>query len=84
MDRGRCFTYRVVQRLSLAFAAKTDLLIADVVDEVTLRGDELIDSVPQWYDHADSGVVDLLLEGSDLAVEQCFISPEYKNRYRAF
>ena len=35
---GAVSTYRFVQRLSHAFAAKTDLLIADVVDEVSLRG----------------------------------------------
>ena len=38
-------TYRVVQRLSPAFAAKTDRLIAEARNEVLLTGEALIDSL---------------------------------------
>ena len=38
---GAGSTYRVAQRLSPAFAAKTDRLIAEARNEVSLTGDEL-------------------------------------------
>ena len=80
---GAGSTYRVAQRLSPAFAAKTDRLIAEARNEVSLTGDELIDSIPQWYDLSDPDVVELLLEGSDVAVEQGLITPEQESGYRA-
>ena len=43
---GAGSTYRVAQRLSPVFAAKTDRLIAEARNEVSLTGDELIDAVP--------------------------------------
>ena len=69
-------TYRVAQRLSPAFAAKTDRLIAEARNEVLLTGEELIDSLPQRFDLKDFEIVDLLLEGSDVAVEEGLITPE--------
>ena len=67
-------TYRVAQRLSPAFAAKTDRLIAEARNEVSLSGDELIDSVPQRFDLSDPDVVESLLDGSDVAVEEGLIT----------
>ena len=80
---GAGSTYRVAQRLSPEFAAKTDRLIAEARNEVSLTGDELIDSVPQWYDLSDPDVVELLLEGSDVAVKEGLITSEQESRYRA-
>ena len=80
---GAGSTYRVAQRLSPAFAAKTDRLIAEARNEVSLTGDELIDSVPQWYDLSDPDDVELLLEGSDVAVKEGLITSEQESRYRA-
>ena len=80
---GAGSTYRVAQRLSPAFAAKTDRLIAEARNEVSLTGDELIDSVSQWYDLSDPDVVELLLEGSDVAVKEGLITSEQESRYRA-
>ena len=76
-------TYRVAQRLSPVLAAKTDRLIAEARNEVSLTGDELIDSVPQRFDLPDPDVVELLLDGSDVAVEEGLITPEQESRYRA-
>ena len=76
-------TYRVAQRLSPAFAAKTDRLIAAVLNEVSLTGDELIDSLPQRFDLSDPEIVDLLFEGSGVAVDEGLITPEQESRYRA-
>ena len=69
-------TYRVAQRLSPAFAAKTDRLIAEARNEVLLTGEELIDSRPQLFDLKNLEIVDLLLEGSDVAVEEGLITLE--------
>ena len=80
---GAGSTYRVAHRLSPVFAAKTDRLIAEARNEVSLTGDELIDSVPKRFDLSDPDVVELLLDGSDVAVEQGLISPEQESRYRA-
>ena len=66
---GAGSTYRVAQRLSPVFAAKTDRLIAEARNEVSLTGNELIDSVPQRFDLTDPDVVELLLDGSDVEVE---------------
>ena len=76
-------TYRVAQRLSPAFAAKTDRLIAEARNEVSLTGDELIDSLPQRFDLSNSEIVDLLFEGSDVAVDEGLITPEQESRYTA-
>ena len=76
-------TYRVAQRLSSAFAAKTDRLIAEARNEVLLTGEELIDSLPQRFDLKDFEIVDLLLEGSGVAVEEGLITPQQESRYRA-
>ena len=76
-------TYRVAQRLSPAFAARTDRLIAEARNEVSLTGDELIDSLPQRFDLSNSEIVDLLFEGSDVAVDEGLITPEQESRYRA-
>ena len=59
---GAGSTYRVAQRLSPVFAAKTDRLIAEASNEVWLTGDELIDSVPQRFDLSDPDMVQLLLD----------------------
>ena len=80
---GAGSTYRVAQRLSSAFAAKTDRLIAEARNEVLLVGDELIDAVPQRFDLSNSEIVDLLLEGSDVALEQGLITREQESRYKA-
>ena len=76
-------TYRVAQRLSPAFAAKTDRLIAEARNEVSLVGEELIDALPQRFDLKNFEIVDLLLQGSDVAVEEGLITPEQESRYRA-
>ena len=76
-------TYRVAQRLSVVFAAKTDRLIAEARNEVSLSSDELIDAVPQRFDLSDPKVVDLLLTGCDFEVEEGLITPEQEQRYRA-
>ena len=80
---GAGSTYRVAQRLSPVFAAKTDRLIAEARNEVSLTADELIDSVPQRFDLSDPDVVQLLLDGSDVSVEEGLITPEQESRYRA-
>ena len=80
---GAGSTYRVAQRLSPVFAAKTDRLIAEARNEVSLTGDELIDSVPQRFDLSDPDVVQLLLDGSDVSVEEDLITREEEIRYRA-
>ena len=77
---GAGSTYRVAYGLSPVFAAKTDRLIAEARNEVSLTGAELIDSVPQRFDLSDPDVVELLLDGSDVAVEQGLISPEQESR----
>ncbi len=76
-------TYRVAQRLSPAFAAKTDRLIAEARNEVLLTGEELIDSLPQRFDLKEFEIVDLLLEGSGVAVDEGLITPQQESRYRA-
>ena len=77
-------TYRVAQRLSPAFAARTDRLIAEARNEVSLTGDELIDSLPQRFDLSNSVTVHLLFEGcADVAVEEGLITLEQESRYRA-
>ena len=76
-------TYRVAQRLSVVFAAKTDRLIAEARNEVSLTSDELIDAVPQRFHLSDPKVVDLLLTGCDFEVEEGLITPEQEQRYRA-
>ena len=53
---GAGSTYRVAQRLSPAFPAKTDLLIVEARKKVSLTGDELIDSVPQRFELSDPNV----------------------------
>ena len=63
---GAGSTYRVAQRHSPVFAAKTDRLIAEARNEVSLTGDELIDAVPARFDLTDPDVVELLLDGSDV------------------
>ena len=65
---GAGSTYRSAQRLSPAFAAKTDRLIAEARNGVSLTGDEPIDSVPQRFDLSDPDVVQLLLDGSKAAM----------------
>ena len=76
-------TYRVAQKLSAAFAARTDRLIAEARNEVSLTGDELIDAVPQRFDLSDPEVIDALLTGCDVEVEEKSITPEQASRYRA-
>ena len=76
-------TYREVHRLSAAFAAKTDRLIAEARNEVSLSNDELIDAVPQRFDLSDPDVVEALLTGCDVEVEEGLITPEQAHRYRA-
>ena len=80
---GAGSTYRVAQRLSPVFAAKTDRLIAEARNEVSLTGDELIDAVPQRFDLSDPDVVQLLLDGSDVSVEEGLITREQESRFRA-
>ena len=67
---GAGSTYRVAQRLSPVFAAKTDRLIAEARNEVSLTGDELIDAVPARFDLSDPEVVELLLTGCDVEIEE--------------
>ena len=55
-------TYRVAQRLSPAFAAKTDRLIAEARNKISLTVDELIDSLPQRFDFNYFEMVDLFLQ----------------------
>ena len=74
-------TYRVAQRLSAAFAAKTDRLIAEARNELSLTGDELIDLVPQRFDLSDPEIVEMLLSGCD--VEESSITLDQAARYRA-
>ena len=76
-------TYREAQRLSPAFAAKTDRLIAEARNEVLLTEDELIDAVPQRFDLSDPDVVELLLTGSDVDVAEGRISLEQQKRFIA-
>ena len=76
-------TYRVAQRLSPVFAAKTDRLIAEARNEVSLTGDELIDAVPDRFDLSDQEVVEALLTGCDVAVEEGALTREQASRYRA-
>ena len=80
---GAGSTYRVAQRLSPVFAAKTDRLIAEARNEVSLTGDELIDAVPDRFDLSDPEVVELLLTGCDVAVEEGALTREQGSRYRA-
>ena len=77
-------TYREAQRLSPAFAAKTDRLIAEARNEVLLTEDELIDAVPRRFDLSDPDVVELLLTGSDVDVAEGRISLEQQKRFIAF
>lgn len=76
-------TYRVAQRLSPVFAAKTDRLIAEARNEVSLTGDELIDAVPDRFDLSDPEVVEALLTGCDVEVEEGALTREQASRYRA-
>ena len=76
-------TYRVAQRLSAAFAAKTDRLIAEARNELSLTGDELIDLVPQRFDLSDPEIVEMLLSGCDVEVEERSITLDQAARYRA-
>ena len=76
-------TYRVAQRLSPVFAAKTDRLIAEARNEVSLTGDELIDAVPDRFDLSDPEVVEALLIGCDVEVEEGAFTREQASRYRA-
>ena len=76
-------TYRVAQRLSTAFAAKTDRLIAEARNELSLTGDELIDLVPQRFDLSDPEIVEMLLSGCDVEVEESSITLDQAARYRA-
>ena len=76
-------TYREAQRLSPAFAAKTDRLIAEARNEVLLTADELIDAMPQRFDLSDPDVVELLLTGSDVEVAEGRISLEQQKRFIA-
>ena len=55
---GAGSTYRVAQRLSPVFAAKTDRLIAEARNEVLWTCDELIDAVPSRFDLSDLEVVE--------------------------
>ncbi|MCB4411684.1 hypothetical protein [Synechococcus sp. MU1611] len=80
---GAGSTYRVAQRLSPVFAAKTDRLIAEARNEVSLTGDELIDAVPARFDLSDPEVVELLLTGCDVEVEEGVLTREQASRYRA-
>ena len=80
---GAGSTYRVAQRLSPVFAAKTDRLIAEARNEVSLTGDELIDAVPARFDLSDPEVVELLLTGCDVEVEEGALNREQSSRYRA-
>ena len=77
-------TYCKALGLSPAFAAKTDRLIAEARNEVSLTADELIDAVPQRFDlFSDPDVVEALLRGCDAEVEEGLITPEQAHRYRS-
>ena len=76
-------TYRKAQRLSPAFAAKTDRLIAEARNEVSLSEDELIDAVSQRFDLSDPEVVELLLNGAHVGVEEGRTSLEQTKRFIA-
>lgn len=76
-------TYRLAQRLSAAFAARTDRLIAEARNEVSLTADELIDTVPRRFDLSDPQAVEALLAGCDVQVEGGAITLEQAARYRA-
>ena len=80
---GAGSTYRIAQRLSPVFAAKTDRLIAEARNEVSLTGDELIDAVPARFDLSDPEVVELQLTGCDVEVEEGALTREQSSRYRA-
>lgn len=80
---GAGSTYRVAQRLSPAFAAKTDRLIAEARNEVALSGDELIDAVPQRFDLSDPDVLEALLNGCDVEADEGLITPDQAHRYQA-
>ena len=80
---GAGSTYRVAQRLSPVFAAKTDRLIAEARNEVSLSDDELIDAVPNRFDLSDPEVVEALLTGCDVEVEEGALTREQASRYRA-
>lgn len=60
---GAGSAYRVDQRLFSVFAAKTDRLIEEFRNEVSLSDDELIDAVPGRSDLSDPKVVEALLIG---------------------
>ena len=76
-------TYRVAQRLSAAFAVRTDRLIAEARNEVSLTAEELIDTVPRRFDLSDPEVVEALLAGCDVQIEEEAITLEKAARYRA-
>ena len=80
---GAGSTYRAAQRLSPVFAAKTDRLIAEARNEVSLSDDELIDAVPNRFDLSDPEVVEALLTGCDVEVEEGALTREQASRYRA-
>ena len=80
---GAGSTYRVAQRLSPVFAAKTDRLIAEARNEVSLSDDELIDAVPNRFDLSDPEVVEALLTGCDVEVEEGALTRKQASRYRA-
>ena len=80
---GAGSTYRVAQRLSPVFAAKTDRLIAEARNEVSLSDEELIDAVPNRFDLSDPEVVEALLTGCDVEVEEGALTREQASRYRA-
>ena len=71
---GAGSTYRVAQRLSPVFAAKTDLLIAEASNEVSLTVNELIDAFPDRFDLSDPEVVEALLTGCNVEVEEGALS----------
>ena len=76
-------TYRVAQRLSVAFAVRLDRLIAEARNEVSLTADELIDTVPRRFDLSDPEVVEALLAGCDVQIEEEAITLEKAARYIA-
>ena len=50
---------------------------------MSLTGDELIDAVPNRFDLSDPEVVELLLTGCDVEVEEGALTHEQASRYRA-
>jgi len=76
-------TYRAAHRLSPSFVAKTDRLIAEARNGVQLSPDELIDTVPQLFDLSDPELVEMLLTGCDVQVEEGLITREQGRRYSA-